>query len=146
MKRIFAILLALCMLLALMAGCGSAAGSEAPAASASEAETQTETAEAPAAEAPAEEAPEAAASAEEISAEEPAEAAEDGDFTASNADMDFGPYKEMLKDLTTDLPITDEGVTLSYFFGFEGSTLNYIEGGEIFMYYEFRLLLGEAFL
>ena len=131
MKRIFAILLALCMLLALMAGCGSAAGSEAPAASASEAETQTETAEAPAAEAPAEEAPEAAASAEEISAEEPAEAAEDGDFTASNADMDFGPYKEMLKDLTTDLPITDEGVTLSYFFGFEGSTLNYIEGGEM---------------
>lgn len=122
-KRLFALLLVLCMLVALCAGCGESG--KAPASSA------PETAEEPAS------APETVETpAEEPSSEEPASAEEaveenPNDFTAANASMDFTGYKEMLKGLTTELPITEEPVTLSYFLGFEGSTLNYIEGGTL---------------
>ena len=122
LKKILALVLALTMVLALLTACGSTAASSA--ATASEAE------------APASEEAPAAPAEEEIPAEDSAEPTEASvveedptDFTVSNANMDFSPYKEMLKGLTTELPITDEDVTLSYFFGFEGSTLNYIESG-----------------
>jgi len=130
-------LLCLCMVLGLAAGCGGQGTSAAPEA----ADSVSESAAAPAEEqvVPAsEEAPEdeiPADEAEPVDAEEaveeelPDETAEDGDFTASNAAMDFSGYKEMLEGLTTELPITDEDVTLSYFFGFEGTTLNYVPGG-----------------
>ena len=135
-KRWLALLLALCMLLALMAGCGGTAASSAGSAPAEESaeasvsaeeEPEAQTAEEPESEASAE-AEEPAEDAEASSAEE-FEPAEDGDFTSSNAALDYGPYKEMLKGLTTELPIPDAGATLSYFFGFEGTTLNYVEGG-----------------
>ena len=130
-KRILAVLLIAAMLLAVCAGCGSQASTtEASATSASvSAETLPEAAAdtaddetEPAAEADSAEEPEA-------SAEELGETPEENDFTASNAAMDFAPYKAMLEGLTTELPITEDEVTLSYFFGFEGTTLNYITGG-----------------
>lgn len=60
--------------------------------------------------------------------EEPAEA---GDNTEANANMDFTAHQEMLKELTTALPVTDEDVTLTYFMGFESNSLNYMEGGDL---------------
>lgn len=120
-NRLLAILLVLVMALSLLAGCGTETASSAPEAPVSSEETQ-----APAPETPAE-TPEAPASDVEASVVEGP--AEDGDFTAANAAMDFTGYKEMLKGLHTELPITEEEVTLTYFFGFEGSTLNYIESG-----------------
>ena len=128
-NRLLAMLLALAMMLALLAGCGSeeaAPASETAAVSEAVSEAAPEE-EAPAAEeAPAvEEAPaEEASAVEEAPVEEAA-----ADFTEANANMDFSGYKAMLKDLHTQLPITEEPVTLSYFFGFESSTLNYLEGG-----------------
>lgn len=129
-NRLLALLLVLTMALALLAGCGGETAST-PAASA-------QSAEAPETEAPAApetpEAPAAPETPETSNAEEPSvveEPADEGDFTAANAAMDFSGYKEMLKGLTTSLPITEEEVTLSYFLGFEGSTLNYIPGGTL---------------
>ena len=122
MRRFFAVLLTLCMVLSLFAGCGDTASS-APAEKPSAEEPQTAAPEA--SDTPA--APEAPASDLETSAVEGP--VEDGDFTAANAAMDFTGYKEMLKGLKTELPITEEPVTLTYFFGFEGSTLNYIDSG-----------------
>ena len=134
MKKMFAMLMVLAMVLTLLAGCGSTADSvaassvkEETSVAAEPADDSAEVPEEP--EAPAEEPPAEAASAEEASAEEAPVEEEANDFTAANAAMDFSGYKEMLKGLTTELPITEEEVTLSYFFGFEGSTLNYIEGG-----------------
>ena len=121
-KRILALLLAAIMLLSLCTGCGngnSAAETSSPAAEQSEAAVPNETA--PAA---------SAADAESSYTEEDIAAGiAEGDFTAANASMDFSGYKAMLKDLHTELPITEEPVTIKYFFGFEGTTLNYIEGG-----------------
>lgn len=121
-NRLLSLLLVLAMALMLLAGCGaegsSTPASEAPAQSAESPETP---------EAPEDPAAPASSNAEESSnLEEPIA---EGDFTEANAAMDFGGYKEMLKGLTTSLPITEEEVTLSYFFGFEGSTLNYIKSG-----------------
>ena len=133
-QKVFALLLVCAMLLGVLAGCGSTAGSASEAASTASAAEESAAAEKEAEENEAAEP--AAAPAEEpgSAAEEPASAEEaaepeEGDFTEANASMDFTGYKEMLKGLTTELPIADGDVTLSYFFGFEGTTLNYIEGG-----------------
>ena len=125
-KNLLAMLLALTMLLGLLAGCGGENASSA--AQPSPAESTAAQSEAPEAQ-PAEpsEQPAPVSNEEEGSAVEPPAA--EGDFTEANANMDFSGYREMLKGLTTELPITEEPVTLSYFFGFEGSTLNYVEGG-----------------
>lgn len=125
-KRTLALLLAVCMLLGVCAGCGNNSTSSA----ASPTPDASPTEEAPAAATDATAPVAVDSTAEEASniELEPDEAA-DGDFTAANASMDFSGYKEMLEGLTTELPITEEPVTLSYFFGFEGSTLNYIDGG-----------------
>jgi putative aldouronate transport system substrate-binding protein len=128
-KRLFAMLLAVSMLLGLLSGCGgTAASSEAEAKSnTAEAVSEQEVSVAPAEEADTDadqEAEEVSASASEVEAAPAAL-----DFTESNAAMDFSGYKEMLKGLTTELPVADGDVTLSYFFGFEGTTLNYIDGG-----------------
>ena len=125
-KKLLALLLALAMLVSLCACGGAAASTADSAAQSGEA--------APPAEDTAEEEAEEAATAPAEDVEAPGEtsteeAAEATDFTAANAAMDFSGYKEMLKGLTTQLPITEEDVTLSYFFGFEGSTLNYIPSG-----------------
>lgn len=83
-------------------------------------------------EAPPEEpaAPEPAGSTEESSAPEDSEP-DQLDFTESNAGMDFTGFQEMLKTLTTELPVVDEPETLTYFFGYESSVLNYLPGGEL---------------
>lgn len=127
-NRLLSLLLVLAMALMLLAGCGDAKNSAAEAETSAQSAAEPQEADAPetteAAEAPV--APEAS-DVEEGAPEETAS----GDFTASNAAMDFTGYKEMLKGLTTQLPITEEEVTLSYFLGFEGSTLNYIESGTL---------------
>lgn len=128
-KKLLALLMAMAMLLSL-AACGGSTAS-APAASGTDTAAEAEDS-APVQEEEDvdvdeedEETDEAEVSAEEADVEETAEM----DFTAANAAMDFSGYKEMLKSLTTELPITEEDVTLSYFFGFEGSILNYIPSG-----------------
>ena len=123
--KLLALLLALTMLLSL-AACGGSAAS-APTASGAETASEPET-EAPADEEEVvdvdeEEETEAPDEAEASAEDEAVEAVDENDFTAANAAMDFTGYKEMLKGLTTELPITEEDVTLSYFFGFEGSLL-----------------------
>lgn len=123
-NRTLALLLVLTMMVALLAGCGDTAAS-------SQTAVQPETTASAASEAPAEPVPpEAEASVPEASTlEEPVPEDGPADFTEANANMDFSGYKAMLKELHTELPITEDPVTLSYFFGFEGSTLNYIQGG-----------------
>ncbi len=127
-NRALALVLVLAMLMALLAGCGSTAASttEEPT---SASETVSTPAEEPTTEKTSVE-EDAAPVAEDASVAEetPVEEAP-ADFTEANANMDFSGYKAMLKELHTELPITEEPVTLTYFFGFEGSTLNYIEGG-----------------
>lgn len=125
-KRTLALLLAVCMLLGVCAGCRN--NSTSSAASTTPDASPTEEAPAAATDATAPVAVDSTAEEASNIELEPDEAA-DGDFTAANASMDFSGYKEMLEGLTTELPITEEPVTLSYFFGFEGSTLNYIDGG-----------------
>ena len=127
-KKLFALLLVLSVTFTLFAGCGGAQTSSAPAAP-SEPETASTAPAAPSAEtgtpAPAED------SAQQGSI--PAEEAEpEGyDFTESNAAMDFTGFQEMLKTLTTELPVVDQPETLTYFFGYESSVLNYLPGGEL---------------
>ncbi len=133
MKRnIFVLLLAAAMLLSLAAcgGNGASASSAERASAVSAAESEAPEA-APVAEPETPAEPAGSGVEPEASAQEEAAPAEEGDFTAANASMDFSGYKEMLKGLHTELPITEEPVTLSYFFGFEGSTLNYIPSGEM---------------
>ena len=127
--KIITSLLVAAMLIGILAGCGSQ-----PSQSAADLSSQPGSAEA-ASEAPdiQEAAQTESGDTEETeqedveSAEEPAE--ETADFTESNASMDFGPWQEFLKSLTTELPVVDEPETISYFFGFESSSLNYIPGG-----------------
>ena len=145
-KRLIALCMVLCLLLGMLAACGSSdSDTEEETTETTEAETTEETEEA-------EEEAEAEEAAEEETAEETEEAAEEEaaeeteaaaeeeaaeeetvsyDFTESNASFDYTDYKEMLKTLTTELPITTEDVTLNIFIGFESSTLNYIEGGTL---------------
>lgn len=109
-KKWIAMLLALCMVLALMAGCGGSPAGSAPA-SGAEAAPSEETAEAPAAEeAPAEAAPavEEAPAPEEASAEEPAEP----EVQAPTNEF----YSEHIGVKDYDLPLFDgEGYTFSIF-------------------------------
>lgn len=122
-EKMLALLLAAVMVLGLCACGGSTASTT---------ETNTETSEVVPVETEAE--PDTAETPEETPAEtsaveETAEVEGAEDFTDAIAGMDFSGYKEMLKGLTTQLPIVEEPVTLSYFYGFESSTLNYIDGG-----------------
>ena len=131
-RKLICWLLVMTMVAALLSGCGStAAESTAPVESSAESVAAAPAEEAPAEETPAEEMPAEEAPAEEAPVEEvPAEEAV-LDLTESNANMDFGPWQEMLKGLTTELPIVEEPETLTYFFGFESASLNYIPGGEL---------------
>lgn len=124
MRRLFALLMALCMVLGLLSGCGGDAASSAPAEPSAE-ETQDAAPEAPVAP----ETSEAPASDLEASSVEVPE--ENTDHTEANANMNFEPHQEMLKGLTTTLPVTEEDVTLTYFMGFETNSLNYIDGGDL---------------
>lgn len=119
-KNLLALLLVFTMVAALLTGCGDTAASSANGSAAvSEASSAPEAA--PAQDTTPADSTQEASVLEEVVAET--------DFTAANASMDFSGYKAMLKDLHTSLPITEDPVSLSYFFGFEGSTLNYVEGG-----------------
>ena len=122
-----ALLLVLAMVMACLTGCGSTAASSAPAASEQSASAPAEASEAPAAPAPADQA-------EESSTAEPDSAMPEEavtDFTEANANNDYDGWREMLKTLHTELPITEDPVTLTYFLGYETSGLTYIEGGEL---------------
>ena len=125
-EKMLALLLTAAMLLAVCAGCGSGAAS-----SAAPAQTEESTEAAP--ETPATEAP--AAHADENQPEEASTGEEPEpnvlDNTEANANMDFTAHQEMLKGLTTALPISEDEVTLTYFMGFETNSLNYIEGGDL---------------
>lgn len=127
-KKLLALLLVLSVICTLLTGCGGAQTSSAPAGSSAQ-ETAGAAPEAPSekTEAPA---PAAPGSSEESAAPEEAES-ETMDFTESNAAMDFTGFQEMLKTLTTELPVVDQPETLTYFFGYESSVLNYLPGGEL---------------
>jgi putative aldouronate transport system substrate-binding protein len=133
-KRLFALCLALAMMTGLLAGCGSSTDTETATAPAEET-TETQTDAQPESAQPVEAASETPAQAEAAPAESEAAPAEEeavpaaNDFTKANAQMDFSGYREMLRGLTTTLPITDQDVTLDWFMGFEGSTLNYMPDG-----------------
>lgn len=127
-KKLFALLLVLSVTFTLLAGCGGAQTSSAPAAP-SEPETASAAPEAPSAEA---ETPAPAEDSDEQGSIPAEEAEPEGyDFTESNAAMDFTGFQEMLKTLTTELPVVDQPETLTYFFGYESSVLNYLPGGEL---------------
>ena len=127
-KKLLALLLVLSVICTVLTGCGGAQTSSAPAGSSAQ-ETAGAAPEAPSekTEAPA---PAAPGSSEESAAPEEAEP-EPMDFTESNAAMDFTGFQEMLKTLTTELPVVDQPETLTYFFGYESSVLNYLPGGEL---------------
>lgn len=127
-KKLLALLLVLSVICTVLTGCGGAQTSSAPAGSSAQ-ETADAAPEAPSekTEAPA---PAAPGSSEESAAPEEAEP-EPMDFTESNAAMDFTGFQEMLKTLTTELPVVDQPETLTYFFGYESSVLNYLPGGEL---------------
>ena len=127
-KKLLALLLVLSVICTLLTGCGGAQTSSAPADSSAQ-ETAGTAPEAPSEknEAPT---PAAPGSSEESAAPEEAEP-ETMDFTESNAAMDFTGFQEMLKTLTTELPVVDQPETLTYFFGYESSVLNYLPGGEL---------------
>ena len=127
-KKLLALLLVLSVICTLLTGCGGAQTSSAPAGSSAK-ETAGAAPEAPSekTEAPA---PAAPGSSEESAAPEEAEP-EPMDFTESNAAMDFTGFQEMLRTLTTELPVVDQPETLTYFFGYESSVLNYLPGGEL---------------
>lgn len=123
-SKFLALTLVLTMLMALFAGCGTTA--------ASTSDTSTPVEDSGAA-APVETTPqdvEDSVDESSVIAESPVE--EDAnDFTQSNANNDFSGYKEMLKTLTTSLPIVEDEVTLSYFLGYETSALKYMEDGTL---------------
>lgn len=128
-KSISALLLTASLLLGTLTGCGGSASSAASSAPADSAQTQASAPEATAApdtnEAPAS-VGETAASLDESTAE-----AAPADYTEANANNDYDGWREMLTTLHTELPITEEPVTLSYFLGYETSGLSYIEGGDL---------------
>ena len=121
-KKQMALALVACMLLGLCAGCGQRSTEDSAAPSPSAAASAETTAE--------QNTPDVTEpdSAQEASSQEmPAET----DFTEANANMDFTAYQEMLKGLTTALPITEDEVILTYFMGFETNTLSYLDGGDL---------------
>ena len=121
-----ALLLVLAMVMTCLTGCGSTAASSAPAASEQSASAPVEASKAPTAPAPADQA-------EEASTFEPDSAMpeEATDFTEANANNDYTGWREMLKTLHTELPITEDPVTLTYFLGYETAGLTYIEGNDL---------------
>ena len=124
-KRMISMVLILVLAISMLAGCGGTEASIESAAPASDAEqTAAATEESPAAE--------EAATAEEASVEVAVEE-ESGipDLTESDRNLDFAPRKELIKSLTTQLPITEETVELSYWLDFETSTLTYIDGSDL---------------
>ena len=112
-----ALLLVLAMVITCLAGCGSntAASASAPAEQSASAPAESK---APAA-------PEAASQVEETSTQEPDSAIAEGpaDYTEANANNDYDGWREMLKTLHTELPITEDPVSLTYFLGYETSGL-----------------------
>lgn len=124
MKKTLTLLLVLSLLLSLLAGCGNGTTTSSASPSASELpQSANETPAAP-------ETPDTKSdSTQEASQVEEGTMA--GDYTASNASLDFEPWRDMLKTKTMSLPITEEPETLSYFLGFESNSLNYIEGGNL---------------
>ena len=123
-KKLLALLLGLAMLCALLSGCGGAQTS-----SRSSGPSEPESTMAPP-EAPTPEPAASAASSSILDSALPEDTA-DLDFTESNANMDFAGFQDMLKSLTTALPVVEEPETLTYFFGFESSALNYLPGGDL---------------
>lgn len=124
--KLLALLLLAAMLLSVCTGCGnetaqSAASGKEEVSAAPETTAETEETDVP------QEGSEEAA--EEAAAPEVEEGA--ADFTEANANNDFSGYKEMLKGLTTSLPIVEEEVTLTYFLGYETSALKYIDGSDL---------------
>ncbi len=119
--KLLALLLMAAMLLTVCVGCGN----DTAVSSASSKEEVSAEPEVPATED--EEVP------QEDSQEAPAPVEEEGsaDFTQANANNDFSGYKEMLKGLTTSLPVVEDEVTLSYFLGYETAGLKYIDGGTL---------------
>ena len=120
--RTLALLLAACLLLGILAACGSA--ESAPPASSEEAQE----------EAPAEEAPEEAASAEDAStqapendgasaAEEAQEPAEDAEEPAEDAEASAGTFTGAIPaaDSSVNYPIDDAGITLSFWSPFNSN-------------------------
>ena len=109
-----------------LAGCGSNAASSASAPAEQSASAPAEATQAPAA-------PETDTPAETGSIQEPDSAVAEGpaDYTDANANNDYEGWREMLKTLHTELPITEDPVTLTYFLGYETSGLTYIEGNDL---------------
>lgn len=120
-KRTLAVLLAVSMLICVCAACGNGTADSAATVPSKSEQVAPEQTNAPT--------PADPSAAEEGSAAEAP--AESGDNTEANANMDFAPHQAMLKELTTQLPITDENVTLTYLLGFETNSLNYIDGGDL---------------
>ena len=120
-----ALLLVLAMVITCLAGCGSnsAASASAPAEQSASAPAESK---APAA-------PVAASQVEETSTQEPGSAITEGpaDYTEANANNDYDGWREMLKTLHTELPITENPVSLTYFLGYETAGLTYIEGNNL---------------
>ena len=134
MKKLFVFLLAAAMVLGTLAGCGTAETTESAAANETVSAEQAEsTSDQDAVESDAPPASDTVSS--DVTEMEDAEGAEDPDepedFTASNANHDYAPFRAMLRTLTTELPITEDPVTLTYFLGFETNTLNYIPTGDL---------------
>ncbi len=123
-KKLLALLLGLAMLCTLLSGCGGAQTN-----SRSSGPSEPESTMAPP-EAPTPEPAASAASSSILDSALPEDTA-DLDFTESNANMDFAGFQDMLKSLTTALPVVEEPETLTYFFGFESSALNYLPGGDL---------------
>lgn len=120
-KKLLPLLLAVCLLLTLLVGCGGETASGG-------APSVTETSEPAASASPAE--PEASGTPADSTAE-PTSGLEDvssgeEDFTEANANRDYSGFIEMTRELSGSLPVVDEPVSLSYFLGFETNTLSYI--------------------
>lgn len=125
-KSTLALLLVLAMVITCLAGCGSNAASSASAPAEQSASAPAEATQAPAA-------PETDTPSEVGSTQEPDSAVAEGpaDYTDANANNDYEGWREMLKTLHTELPITEDPVTLTYFLGYETSGLTYIEGNDL---------------
>ena len=125
-KCTLALLLVLAMVMTCLAGCGSNAATSASASAEQSVSAPAEASKAPAA-------PEAASQPEADSTAEPDSAIDEGpaDYTEANANNDYDGWREMLKTLHTELPITEDPVTLTYFLGYETSGLSYIEDSNL---------------
>lgn len=126
MKKYLALLLALTMLAAVLAGCGSTeeAAPVEESAPAAEESASAEEAPEPEVEEPAPEGDDNLEEMYEMDSEEAIEAAQSGT-------LDFTAHKEMLAGLTADLPLSDGSDTLTIWLAFETAQLTYLEGGDL---------------